>query len=73
MIDIKQNRDLIVVQCDMKSCSAKLHFYASTLKEEIEDAVKACGWGTSTTMGKHKGVYGRKHTCRKCLKAGCGR
>jgi hypothetical protein len=71
MIDTKQNRDLIAVTCDMKGCSSKLHFYASNLKEELADAINACGWGVSTTMGKHK--HGRKHTCRKCLQAGVKR
>ena len=71
MIDVKQNRDLIVVQCDRKSCSSKLHFYASNLKEEISDAIEACGWGISLTIGKNKN--GKRYTCRKCIQAGCGR
>lgn len=71
MIDYKQNRDLIIVQCDRKSCPSKLHFYASNLKEELEDAIKACGWGVSVTMGVKK--HGRSHTCRKCLQEGVKR
>jgi hypothetical protein len=57
MIDVKQNRDLIVVYCDR--CASKLHFYASSLKEDITDAIRGCGWQVVTA---------KKHRCRGCIR-----
>ena len=62
MIDVKQNRDLIVVRCNQ--CASKLHFYASLLKESVDDTIKACGWQVESA---------KTHVCRGCLRKQAGK
>lgn len=64
MIDVKQNRDLIIVWCD--HCASSIRLYASGLDEKLHDAIRGSGWRVDA--GAFEGQY--SHTCRGCLRKG---
>jgi len=69
MIDVKQNRDLIIVYCDR--CASKLHFYASNLTESVDDAIRGCGWQANKAKGKIPGIGAwstQEQVCRACIR-----
>ena len=75
MIDVKQNRDLIIVYCD--HCrDSKLHFYASSLNEPLDDAIRACGWqshGASGSMSNLGEWVTKDNMCRACIRKAQGK
>ena len=64
MIDVKQNRDLIIVHCD--SCPSSIRLYASGLDEKLHDAIRGAGWRVDA--GAFTLQY--THTCRACVRKG---
>lgn len=67
MIDLKQNRDLIIVYCN--TCASNIKLFASDLNgESLRDCIEGHGWAVSTTMGTLE--HGESHTCRSCLRKG---
>ena len=71
MLDLKQNRDLIIVYCD--HCASTIKLYASGLTETLDECIEGHGWKVLKTGGKIPDVgawFATDHKCRACVRKG---